>query len=191
MSERTVDWTHELLDQLEFYWSQFRPGLDGLTDDEYLWEPCPGCWSIRTSPDGATQADLVRPEPDPPPFTTIAWRLAHITTGVLGDRAHNHFGENGGTFIHTFVAGPATAAAALAALDESYEAWHGGISGLDADGLAAPCGPAEGPFAEHPMAALVLHINREVMHHGAEVLCLRDLYRCTDGGRTVDGQNRG
>jgi hypothetical protein len=27
------------------------------------------------------------------------------------------------------------------------------------------------------MAALVLHINREVLHHGAEIALLRDLYR--------------
>jgi hypothetical protein len=29
------------------------------------------------------------------------------------------------------------------------------------------------------MAELVLHINREAIHHGAEVLLLRDLYRTT------------
>ena len=45
-----------------------------------------------------------------------------------------------------------------------------------ADGLTRPCGPAEGPFAEYPMAALVLHIHREVIHHGAEISLLRDLY---------------
>jgi hypothetical protein len=27
------------------------------------------------------------------------------------------------------------------------------------------------------MAALVLHINRETLHHGAEIALLRDLYR--------------
>jgi hypothetical protein len=27
------------------------------------------------------------------------------------------------------------------------------------------------------MAMLVLHINREVIHHGAEIALLRDLYR--------------
>ncbi len=27
------------------------------------------------------------------------------------------------------------------------------------------------------MAELVLHINREAIHHGAEILLLRDLYR--------------
>ena len=28
-------------------WSVIEPNLDGLTDDEYLWEPVEGCWSIR------------------------------------------------------------------------------------------------------------------------------------------------
>jgi hypothetical protein len=30
------------------------------------------------------------------------------------------------------------------------------------------------------MAALVLHVNREVLHHGAEIALLRDLYRWRD-----------
>ena len=47
---------------------------------------------------------------------------------------------------------------------------------LGDEALAAPCGPAEGPFAEYPMAGLVLHINREAIHHGAEIALLRDLY---------------
>jgi hypothetical protein len=38
-------------------------------------------------------------------------------------------------------------------------------------------GAAEGPFRDLPMATLVLHINREVFHHAAEVALLRDLYR--------------
>ena len=48
---------------------------------------------------------------------------------------------------------------------------------MSAADLAAPCGPAEGPYADYPKAALVLHIHREVIHHGAEVSLLRDLYR--------------
>ena len=46
----------------------------------------------------------------------------------------------------------------------------------DTDDLAEPCGPAEGPFAEYSRAELVLHINRELIHHGAEIALLRDLY---------------
>ena len=32
------------------------------------------------------------------------------------------------------------------------------------------------PFAQQPRADLVLHINRELIHHGAEVALLRDLW---------------
>jgi hypothetical protein len=56
---------------------------------------------------------------------------------------------------------------------------YGGRMGWRRSAPTACTGPAvpEGPFADHPMAALGLHINREVIHHGAEVACLRDLYR--------------
>jgi hypothetical protein len=70
-----------------------------------------------------------------------------------------------------------TADEALAQLDDAHDRWTAGVRGLDAAALAAPCGPAEGSYAELPMAALVLHIHREVIHHGAEVSLLRDLYR--------------
>ena len=52
-----------------------------------------------------------------------------------------------------------------------------GVRGLGEAALARPCGPSEGPYAEHSMAELVLHINREAIHHGAEIAVLRDLYR--------------
>ncbi len=72
---------------------------------------------------------------------------------------------------------PGDARSLLAALDEAYGWWVAGVLGLDAEGLARPVGPAEGPFAALPYAELVLHINREAIHHLAEVLVLRDLYR--------------
>ncbi len=33
---------------------------------------------------------------------------------------------------------------------------------------------------------MVLHVNRELIHHGAEISLLRDLYRWQDGARTWD-----
>ena len=65
---------------------------------------------------------------------------------------------------------------ALAQLDAAYDAWSAGVLALDEGGLARPCGEAEGPYAAEPLAALVLHINREMIHHGAEICLLRDLY---------------
>jgi hypothetical protein len=181
----TIDWTGQLLDQLRFQWdTQLRPRLEGLTDDEYHWEPTTGMWGVRprgeaTSPYAAGGGDWVIdfafPEPDPAPVTTIAWRLGHIVVGVFGMRVASHFG--GPAFDYNTFDYAGTADGALAQLDEQYRRWTDGVAALDADGLAAPCGPAEGPYAEAPMATLVLHIHREVIHHGAEIALLRDLYR--------------
>ncbi|MFD5814075.1 hypothetical protein [Streptomyces sp. NPDC127038] len=75
--------SERVAEQLEWYWHKnLRPRLDGLTDQEYFWEPVRGCWSI------------------------------HARSGM----------EN-----------------------------------------------------------RVLHVNRELIHHGAEISLLRDLYRWRDG----------
>jgi DinB superfamily len=180
-----VDWNAELADQLDGHWThQLRPRLDGLTDEEYFWEPVAGCWHVRrrtpaTPADapgrGEYTVDFSFPQPEPPPVTTIAWRLAHIIVGCLGMRGASHFGGPPVDYQSHEYAG--TAAQALAQLDAGYATWIAGVRGLGADGLARPCGPAEGPFADLTMAALVLHINRELIHHGAEISLLRDLYR--------------
>jgi hypothetical protein len=180
-----IDWTRELVEQLEWHWQgHVRPRLDGLTDDEYFWEPAPGAWNVRprgtsTAPvqagSGEFTIDFAFPEPVPPPVTTIAWRLAHLIVGVFGARAGSHFG--GRPIDYDSFEYTGSAAAALEQLDEVHDAWVAGVRGLDAGALERAVGPAEGPFAEHSMAALVLHINREAIHHGAEVLLLRDLYR--------------
>jgi hypothetical protein len=198
----SIDWNEELADQLDGHWrSQLRPRLDGLTDEEYFWEPVPGMWSVRrrgegrdpraegfgrpeasgegTAPvalgGGEFTLDFAWPAPDPVPATTIAWRLSHLIVAVFGLRVGSHFG--GEPVDYEKYDYPGDAATALAQLDEFYAAWIAGVRGLGADGLARPCGPAEGPYAEASMATLVLHINREAMHHGAEVALLRDLFR--------------
>ena len=180
----TVDLNHLLLDQIEYHWHhQLRPRLDGLTDDEYLWEPAPGSWSVR--PRGTSSApvlggsgdftvDFAFPEPHPAPVTTIAWRLAHLVVGVLAMRNAGHFGRAATDYMTFEYAGTATEA--LAQLDDEYALWTSGVRGLGSEGLLEPCGPAEGPYAAEPMSALVLHINRELIHHGAEIALLRDLY---------------
>lgn len=188
-------WGTLLADQLSWHWEHhLRPRLDGLTDAEYAWEPVPGCWGVRprgtgTAPvqagSGAFTVDFAFPEPQPPPVTTIAWRLAHLVVGVFGVRVASHFGGPGTSYADHGYAG--TAAEAVTQLDRAYAAWDAGVRALGPEGLARPCGPAEGPFAAAPMAELVLHINREVIHHGAEVLALRDLFRA-GGGRRLDDQ---
>ncbi|SCK34196.1 DinB superfamily protein [Streptomyces sp. WMMB 714] len=185
MTDQT--WNPLLREQIDWHWSNhLRPRLDGLTDDEYTWEPAPGCWSVRprgtgTAPvqagSGAMTIDFAVPEPDPAPLTTIAWRLGHVIVGVLAVRNAAHFGRAPADYQSFDYA--ATADEALAQLDAEYAAWRAGAESLGESGLMRPCGAAEGPYAERPLAALVLHINRELTHHLAEVCLLRDLYAHT------------
>jgi hypothetical protein len=175
MTANTTNATASLIDQLEWHWqAMLRPRLDGLSDDEYFWEPVPGCWTVHR--DGVV--DFAYPAPEPAPFTTIAWRLAHVIVGVLAVRNHSHFGGPPASYESWSYAGDADTA--LRQLDEAHAGWINGVKALSADDLAKPVGPAEGPFAERPMTDLVLHINREVIHHGAEIACLRDLYLHTN-----------
>jgi hypothetical protein len=179
-----MTWNPLLREQIDWHWThQVRARLDGLTDDEYFWEPAPGSWNVRprgtgTAPiqagTGAMSIDFAFPQPDPAPFTTISWRLAHVIVGVLAMRNASHFGREKAEY-ETFPYA-ATAAEALAQLDEEYKTWLAGVESLGEDGLNRPCGEAEGPYAEYPMAALILHINRELIHHLSEVSLLRDLY---------------
>ncbi|MFY9929707.1 MAG: DinB family protein [Streptosporangiaceae bacterium] len=194
-----VNWNFQLAEQLDWHWrEQLRPRLDGMTDAEYRWEPVPGTWNVRprgtgTAPvqagTGDFTIDFAFPQPDPPPLTTIAWRLGHIIVGVLGMRVAAHFGGPPCEYdTHRY---PGDAATALAQLDEAYAGWITGVRGLSPGDLARPIGPAEGQWAEHTMAELVLHINREVLHHGAEVALLRDLYLWQYDGTAHDGAHDG
>ncbi|MFN3002914.1 DinB family protein [Mycolicibacterium wolinskyi] len=164
----------DLAFQLDFHWTnQLRPRLEGLTDAEYFWQPVPDCWTIH--PDGSI--DFTYPQPQPAPFTTIAWRLAHVIVGVLAMRNHSHFGGPPADYQSWSYA--TDAATALNQLDDAYRNWIDGVRSLSNDDLDRPCGPAEAPWDEYSMATLVLHINREVIHHGAEIACIRDLYAHT------------
>ena len=184
MTEMNTDLTPHLADQLTFHWDHhLSPRLAGLTDEEYFWEPVASCWSVRprgtsTAPvqagSGDFTVDFAMPEPEPAPVTTIAWRIGHIVVGVLGERNHSHFGGPPVDYATFEYAG--TAEQALAQLDEHYRRWITAVGALTVKELWTPVGPSEGPFADAPMVDLVLHIHREVLHHGAELALLRDLY---------------
>jgi hypothetical protein len=178
----TVDWTHELVEQFDFLWNvAHAPALETLTDEEYFWEPVPGCWSIRPAgPGGRGEIAHAFPAPEPAPVTTIAWRLSHLAVNVIGLRVSHHFGD--GSLTHENAERPLTAKEGVAYLKEQVGQWRSHIERLDAEGLARPVGPPEA-YPDAPMASLVLHVNREALHHLAEVSLLRDLYRAGGGAR--------
>lgn len=185
-------WSTDLADQLRFYWEvHLWPRLAGLTDEEYLWRPVGDAWSVGPDAAGRWRAEGGSPAPPTAPVTTIAWRLDHIGREVLGTRARSLFG--GSPLADAADADmydgrhwpepvPRDAAGALAMLEQAYTAWTTGVDGLDDEAMWRPLGPRGGPYAEDSYARLVLHVNREVMAHGAEICLLRDLYR----GRKLD-----
>lgn len=152
-------------------WDRSRARLEGLTDEEYRWEPVPDCWTVRLGEDG--WAVDREDDPDPPPVTTIAWRLWHLAADCLADYVSG-LGpwplRTRGRRWHP------DAATALAELDAAHEAFRTRIVALGEHGIRRPLGPDWGPFAQSPWAALVIHAHDELAHHGAEIALLRDLH---------------
>ena len=93
---------------------------------------------------------------------------------ALGGFASRRFAD--GTLTTEQVSFPCHADEVAGFLDEHYRTWRAGLAGLGPGEWAAPLGPAWGPFAEANTVDLALHVLDEVIHHGAEVGLLRDLY---------------
>ncbi|NHU86113.1 DinB family protein [Kocuria sp. JC486] len=184
-----IDTLTAVVEQFEIHWKhQLESRLSALTDDEYFFDPTHdrSAWTVHSRDhkgaavqggSGEMVIDFEFPEPDPAPFTTIAWRLGHVIVGVLAVRNHDHLGAPEASYM-TWDYSP-TAAGAIEQLEHELDVWFSGIRSFDADRLAAPCGPAEGEWADRPMLSLILHINRELIHHLSEVSLLRDLYAHT------------
>jgi hypothetical protein len=169
-----------------------RVEIPPLGDDEYLWEPVPGSWSVRPKRDGpAPGATLLvgagewgrdggRPHPYPPPITTIAWRMQHVTAMLL-ERADWTIGGHSLTEDEYVI--PATAPDALRLLDEGVAAWRATLVAADDEALDR-IGHSQYPDGSDPedlFLDIVWWVNQEVLHHGAEIALLRDLYRAQSG----------
>ncbi len=153
---------------------RLRERCRGLTDEEFFWEPVPGCWNIRRDErhvGGWSYEYEFAPE-DPAPLTTIGWRLVHLTAG---NRLYwNHgFGDARLTFPDLEV--PHTADSALAAWHDSRVPVTKWLADANDDDLVE-LRPSHLP--ERTMAAgdQVRALVDEQIHHGAEIALLRDLF---------------
>lgn len=154
-------------------WRRLSRRLDGLTDEEYLWEPVPGCWSVRPTAAG-WQVETSADDPDPAPVTTIAWRIWHLAADCLASYVSPALGP--WPLRAEADAWHADAETAVAELTVAHDTFRARVTALGEDGLRAPLGPDWGPFAENTWAELVVHAHDELAHHGAEVALLRDLH---------------
>lgn len=171
----------ELIDLSDQVWTRLRARLEGLTDEEYLWEPAPGSWSVRERADGSWRHEWIQPEPDPAPFTSLSWRLWHLIDMYGEDRAWKWLDLPAqGAAVGLDAAEPVPprrADEALAQLDAAHDRWDAHLHLVSEDSLGELIGPVGGDYAERTRAAYVLHMLDEFVHHGAEVSLLRDLWR--------------
>ena len=172
----------DLVDLSDEVWQRTRARVEGLTDDEYFWEPAPGCWSIRRRVDGTWCMDWPLPRPDPEPFTTIGWRLWHLIDMYGEDHAPRWLDVPPQGAAVGFNAPdpqpPSTAEAAISMLERAHDRWDAHLATVNEAALDEPVGGVAGPqYATAPRTAYVLHMLDEFIHHGAEIATLRDLWR--------------
>lgn len=174
----TTDVRDVVLTSMDGMFGQLVQRLDGLTNEEYLWEPTPNSWSVHTSPgDGTVVVDGagVR-EIDPAPVPTIAWRLWHIAIDCFDDYTRRFGGDQSdATPLWTL-----DASEAIEIARSKWQAYRSLVSELDWWG---ELGDSWGPWSQHCVADMVMHASNEMVHHGAEIGLLRDLYRSSGGVR--------
>ncbi len=173
-----------LLDQLASSCEISRARLEGLSDEEYLWEPAPGCWSLRRRGEamsnrargaGEWLLDFARPEPTPAPVTTIAWRLGHLYSG-FSLRWEWTFG--GRQKLEEAIEFSPSAAVSLERFWALMERWResvGAMTDQQLDMIGFGQFP-RGLDPQLPFIAIVWWTNREFIHHMAEIGTLRDLW---------------
>ncbi len=174
-----------LLGQLDGAWELLQQRLAGLTDEEYFWESVPGCWSLRRrgqahgveqTGSGEWLLDRQSPPPDPPPFTTIAWRMCHLAMSPMM-RYDWTFGSHSLGLGETDWLGSADEA--IAFLTEVHTRWRSALDGVTPDEMDQ-VGRSQFPHGLDPTVRfddLLAWTNLEFIHHAAEIACLRDLYR--------------
>ena len=154
--------------------------VEGLTDEEFLWEPVPGCWTIHPRTDGEEHFngagkwiyDYAIPDPEPAPFTTIGWRLVHIAS--INDMYFEHvFGPAVRDYPDQDI--PHQADAAIAWWREGLRKFEDKLDEIyDTELERVVTTPWEVTRSAKEWLQVLVYEN---VHHGAEIGVLRDLYR--------------
>ena len=163
---------------VEEAWQVMAPNLEGLTDEEYFWEPVPGCWGVRRRADlgdhdawgcGEWAVQNSMDGSREPTMTTIGWRLMHAYD-CTADFTKRAFGEEGGDWNDIEIPGSAETATAL--MKGAMQDLHKRLSASNDDALLGP----DDEFFQAPRWRLLDKAMIEAIHHCAEIGVLRALY---------------
>lgn len=167
----------EFLDLSDKFYGRFTERIEGLSDEEYLWEPVADCWSLERRDDGKLHMRWGLVFDEVPPVTTIAWRYTHIIDLLSEERCAKQIGLEPEA-EDLFAAGaPGDAGTARDMLGRAFARWKRYVTAADERTFFDKMGPVARTWADWTRAQFILHILDEVIHHGAEIGVLRDLHR--------------
>ncbi|MGZ0152495.1 DinB family protein [Kribbella sp. WER1] len=168
--------------QLGFSWMVLSGRLAQLTDEQYFWRPSSEALTVvrrhyagRYRPLGSGEWVAQWPdEPDHRGPRTIAWLIAHLTETFF-ERWEWTFGASRQGRADITLHG--NAQDAVAWLTYWVEAWQEAIADLDeSEAMTVGLSQANELDAAEPFGHVVLRLNRELIHHGSEIMTLQDLY---------------
>ena len=152
-------------------YSALRRQVEGLTVDEFFWEPAPGCWSLRPLEDAVWSLDYAEEPSLPAPVTTIAWRLVHVATCKL---MYHEYAFGPARLTWNELALPGTVEGALAWLDEGQQKLLSALADLEDADLHALRLTNWGE--RWPTWRFFWTMVTHDLEHGAEIGLLRQLY---------------
>jgi hypothetical protein len=177
MSEPTLTATAggtELLSPLLAQWdtalTMLLDRLEGITDDEYRWQPTPGAADL-VEQDGVFRAEQDADQPT----RTIAWTLAHLTDMC---RLRADYTDGDKNLPLEYGPFPATADAAVRELWAAAKRWRDAVAGASLE-QALQVGYSTYPVGmdpDLPFVDIVWWLNRELIAHGSDIATVRDLY---------------
>jgi hypothetical protein len=163
-----------LANEMNETWSMLLAWVEGLTDAEFFWEPVPGCWTVHTDDKGQWIVDYEKPAPDPPPFTTIAWKLDHLASCKI---MYHEYAFGQARLDWEGISIPPTASESIHQLTEAQIKLKTTLDGMHDRQLEEPCRTNWGEM--WPTWKIFWTMISHDLQHGSEISCLRDLFRAT------------
>lgn len=160
-----------ILPHIDDAWRRLQDWLADLTDDEFNWRPTDNTWHLEER-DGRWTIPYSWIPPEPAPFTTIGWRLAHLATSKALIVSHA-FGDRRLRLADIDL--PHSAAEMLIYLGKRHGEFVHVIANLTDADLAQPRWTEWGE--QRTTAAI---IGGEILHdveHGAQIAAIRELFR--------------
>jgi hypothetical protein len=172
------------LAQWDYMSAQLTGRLDGIEDEEYLWEPAPTCWTVRRRADGRTVPDQTAwaMDADTTPPRTVAWSVGHLAWGCLL-RADYLLGDH--NLGDDDLDWPIGAAAGVDFLGRGLRSWRSGLDEmgeLDLDTVGRSAYPG-GLDLQLPLLDIVWWMNKELLEYAAEIWYVLDLFAATHARR--------